>query len=466
MVTMGQWTGRETRLLRHAVRLTVRHFAEDLGVSPRTISKWETAGAARTPRPELQAALDTLLARATDQERERFEQVCRPELIAAPPVEVALPGTVVDVRGSESATPDGATVCLPLVVDGQAVLAPLDAKMLAGIGLGALLGRAAAPRPAPIMTALTPDEHERLAIAQQNPRRYFDASAVAALRRQLDACKADDQAMGPADTLPVVLSLLGFIDEQARDVTPEIRCLLLSLGARGAEFAGWLYRDLRDLPRAESWYDRATAWAQEAGDLPVQGYILLKKSQMAYDERDALRVVTLGRAAQEGPWRMPAKVRAEVCQQSARGMAMTGASLDAVRSKLDEALEFLDQSTDEDDESAHLATHYSAAQLRLQTASCYMEAGQPLMAAELYGEVLAADGLEARDQGYFLARRAHSLALAGQPDDAAAVGLDAHRLADATRSARTRRELSRTVEVLTPWRNRPGPRELREALTG
>jgi DNA-binding transcriptional regulator YiaG len=56
MATMGRWTGRETRFLRHALRLTVRDFAEDLGVSPRTVSKWETAGAGRIPRPELQAA--------------------------------------------------------------------------------------------------------------------------------------------------------------------------------------------------------------------------------------------------------------------------------------------------------------------------------------------------------------------------------------------------------------------------
>lgn len=77
MVTMGQWTGRETRLLRHALRLTVRDFAEDLGVSPRTVSKWETAGTHRTPRPELQAALDTLLTRATEEPQTRFTDALR-----------------------------------------------------------------------------------------------------------------------------------------------------------------------------------------------------------------------------------------------------------------------------------------------------------------------------------------------------------------------------------------------------
>lgn len=73
MATVNQWSGRESRMLRQALRLTVRDFAEELGVSPRTVSKWEAGGAAHVPRPELQAALDTALSRATEEQRARFE---------------------------------------------------------------------------------------------------------------------------------------------------------------------------------------------------------------------------------------------------------------------------------------------------------------------------------------------------------------------------------------------------------
>ena len=72
MATIDQWSGLETRILRQALRLTVRDFAEDLGISPRTVSKWEAAGVDRVPRPELQRALDTLLARASDDDHQRF----------------------------------------------------------------------------------------------------------------------------------------------------------------------------------------------------------------------------------------------------------------------------------------------------------------------------------------------------------------------------------------------------------
>ena len=83
MITVNRWSGRETRLLRHALRLTVRDFAEDLGVSPRIFSKWEAGGAAHEPRPELQRALDTTLARASEEERSRFAEVVTQTRLAA-----------------------------------------------------------------------------------------------------------------------------------------------------------------------------------------------------------------------------------------------------------------------------------------------------------------------------------------------------------------------------------------------
>ena len=45
------WTGREARALRAALRLSVRAFAEHLGVAARTVSKWEQLGQATHPAP-------------------------------------------------------------------------------------------------------------------------------------------------------------------------------------------------------------------------------------------------------------------------------------------------------------------------------------------------------------------------------------------------------------------------------
>ncbi|MFI0711237.1 helix-turn-helix domain-containing protein [Streptomyces inhibens] len=69
-----RWSGREARMLREAKRMSVRDFAEYLGVSPRGVSKWEAGGELYFPRSASQAVLDTALARASGEEKARFAE--------------------------------------------------------------------------------------------------------------------------------------------------------------------------------------------------------------------------------------------------------------------------------------------------------------------------------------------------------------------------------------------------------
>lgn len=312
---------------------------------------------------------------------------------------------------------------------------------------------------------LDPDEQRHLAAAFADARRYLDHSVVTYFQRQLDTCENDDGAYGPTKTLPVVLGVLGAIEQSVREVRLDVLPPLLSVGARGAEFAGWLFRDLHNPERAAWWYSRGTEWAQEAGDTAIQGYIMLGKSQMAYDERDARRVLTLAQAAQYGPYQLPRHIRAAVTQLEARGLAMVGESMSTIERKLDDARLLLAGVTPDDDPDDYLSSYCNEGILTLRNASCYIEAGKPRRAASLYQQVLSTDVLSHRDRGYFLARLAFSLALAGEPDDAATAGLEAAQIATATLSQRTKRELMRSLVTLKPWHSRPGPRALREAVT-
>lgn len=72
MTTVHRWTGRETRALRQALRMSVRAFSAHLGVAERTVSKWEAGQDGVRPRPEMQAALDTTLSKADAEARDRF----------------------------------------------------------------------------------------------------------------------------------------------------------------------------------------------------------------------------------------------------------------------------------------------------------------------------------------------------------------------------------------------------------
>ncbi|MFJ8230189.1 helix-turn-helix domain-containing protein [Streptomyces sp. NPDC094448] len=74
MVSVQQWTGREAKALRSALRMSTRAFAEHLGVALRTVAKWEKHGADTHPRPDTQAILDTALARADEASHARFEE--------------------------------------------------------------------------------------------------------------------------------------------------------------------------------------------------------------------------------------------------------------------------------------------------------------------------------------------------------------------------------------------------------
>ncbi|WP_369164962.1 XRE family transcriptional regulator [Streptomyces sp. AFD10] len=314
---------------------------------------------------------------------------------------------------------------------------------------------------AAFLSTLNHNKIPRTAGDSDTKRRYTGDASVAYFGEILTKAKGDDGTLGPKETLPMVLGLLDAIDLRAREVKPQIRSEFLSLGAEGAEFAGWLYRDIQQPHAAAFWYDRAMEWAQEADNVSMQGYVLLKKSQMAYDQRDALRVLTLAQAAGHQRWQLPSRVRAEVMQQEALGRAMLGDPLDTVRRKLDAAADLL-ANTPEDAEA--LGAYFNGHTRMIRDAITLTEAGKPSMAVDIFSDALSANAMSYRDTGFFNARRAAALALSGEPDEAARVGAASAAVACEVKSGRTVRVLGDVLHILERWRDRPAVRELRDAL--
>jgi len=424
VTTVDSWSGHRSRLLRQALRLTVREFAEDLGVNPRTISKWESAGSVHCPRPELQAALDTMLGRATYEQRTRFMTSAG---IADHPGPSAPPNRSSDAVDERETT----------------------ATMVPG---------------PPRLPRLTVDQMRQLSQTLDEASHHAEDELVPYFDRQLNACQFQDGSRGPVQALPATLNVIAAIETSARRTSLPMRRQLLCLAARGSKFAGWLYRDAGAFDQATYWYDRAAEWAQEAGSGALQGYVLLRRSQMAYDIRDAIRTLTLAQAAQDGPWQLPIRVRAEVAQQEAIGLAMTGETPVVVARKNDDAHQLLARAVPDDEGSLLLGASFTESTLNLRAAACYAEAGQPARAAELLGAVIAGGTLSRRDEGYFQARRSAALTLGGEPDEAAAVALSSVDTATATNSQRTQRVLDEVAGLLSPWSTRPAVRPLREAV--
>lgn len=342
----------------------------------------------------------------------------------------------------------------PLPDTSEQAMADVQRRTLLSSGVAALM-----------LPALGLEDLKHIAAALEDARRYLDHEVVDYFQQQITNCASDDGARGPRETLPVVLGIIGAIEHHAREVKPDVRRRLVAVGAQSAEFAGWLYRDSATPKLADYWRDRAVEWAQEAGDMPMQGYILLKKSQAAWDNRDAVRMLTLAQAAQDGPWKLPPKVRAEAAQQEARGHAMLGADLAVVERKLDEARALLEDAADTADDESKLSSHYDEALLAMQTAICFTEAGKPLRAVEIYRRELSARAFSRRDYGYFQSLMANTLAAAGEPDEAAQLGKGALGVAASTDSRRTVQELRRLTGRLEPWASRSTVRELSDALS-
>ncbi|WP_186768002.1 helix-turn-helix domain-containing protein [Streptomyces qinzhouensis] len=323
-------------------------------------------------------------------------------------------------------------------------------------------GTTAGPVPVFDLVAL-----EHLTAVAQNARRYSDAELVSHLRSALDATASADIQAGPHHALPTTLGILATINNVVRESTSEIRRELLALGARAAELAAWLHRDVGAPEQATTyWHHQAKEWATLSGDNPMHAYVLLRQAQ-ATDRTDPARMRDLAHAAANGPWKLPPRPRAEALQQEARALALTGASHDDIERTLDRAQNALAQATPPSGQptcTGPLGDGYTTDRLMVQTAICYRESGQYDKAVPLFQQHLARDVFAPRDRAFFTAHLAGSLASAEEPDEAARTASRALVVAAPSRFGQALTELRRTCVLLQPHYERPAVRELYDGM--
>jgi transcriptional regulator with XRE-family HTH domain len=81
MTSVIEWTSREADALRAALRLTNEEFAEQLGVSARSVALWRKGGTGAISL-QVQRLFDTVLESATNSQRERFAQLAGLDKVA------------------------------------------------------------------------------------------------------------------------------------------------------------------------------------------------------------------------------------------------------------------------------------------------------------------------------------------------------------------------------------------------
>jgi hypothetical protein len=312
-----------------------------------------------------------------------------------------------------------------------------------------------------------PDQAERV-FKVINEEHRVDPQVIGYFARMLDEHFTADKMMGPRQLITTALAQVEVLDRLRRSDTPGTNEPFLRLLAQYGEFVGWLHQDAGDTSAARFWSDRASQWAQAAGDYQMVAYMLIRKSNIALLDRDARDVIDLAAAARKVPGAINPRLLALAAQQEARGWALHH-NADRFQTELDAAATLLQEHPDDDDPTAPVYLHsYGPEVLREQSATGYRACGRPDKAVLILEDKIKATGEHLRrDHGHLLAKLANTVVATRdpEPDRAVALGLNSVKAAQATGSARIAQELRDLDHVLTRrWPAIPGRGDLHEAI--
>lgn len=377
MTIVERWTGREAKLLRAALRLSVRDFAARLGVAARTVNTWEERLAGITPLPHMQEVLDTALSRASDEVQARFTAATRK---ATPTPEITQFPTL-PVRGTR----------LPLVVNGRLVLMPFDAVAPACTSPGCATRAFGAAPAAPQISCTGVEGLERLASAARKPSRV-DLVTVEHLELVAQAHRDLYHDLSSAELIAAVTGHLEVITLLLEGFQPlPLRRRLAAIAAETAGHAAWLCHDLGDWHGVEHYYGVVDIATGQAGDPALEAYIrgfrcLVVGSQGQTREALGLAQSAIGIAQRSAT----ATTRAWLAGLEAQALASVG-DRDACCDALRRADTALGQSRREEDPA--WMYEFDHARLLALSGACYGKLGRVAVAERTLREAIGALGL-------------------------------------------------------------------------
>ena len=361
MTTVHRWTGREAKLLREALRLSVRDFAARLGIGVRTVNKWEARQAGITPLPHMQEVLDTALARASDGAEARFAAATR-----------------ADVPERETAQPPGQAVqvaMLPVVVNGRLMFTPVDADALAV---------------APLVSHADVEPLERLASAARQSSRV-DPVVVEHLELVTQTHRSLYHELSSVELIPAVTGHLQVTTLLLRGTQPlPLRRRLAAIAGKTAGHAAWLFHDLGDQYSTAHYYAVVDVAAREAGDVALGAYVTGFRSLVMGGQEQARGALGLAQDAVEMAQRSAtATTRAWLAGLEAQALASVGDRMPCLEA-LRRADTALGQARREEDPA--WMYEFDHARLLAVSGACYGQLGKTVAAEQTLREALEALG--------------------------------------------------------------------------
>ncbi|MGH3943048.1 MAG: hypothetical protein ACRDTG_31380 [Pseudonocardiaceae bacterium] len=375
MTVVGRWTGREAKLLRVALRLSIRDFAAQLGVAARTVNTWEERLADITPLPHMQEVLDTALSRASDEVKARFTATTR--AIAPEPETTEL---TAPIRGA----------LLPLMINGRLVWMPFDAARLACTSTGCIEKICDAAEAAPLDGCAGGESLERFASANRRPSRV-DLVTVERLERGTQVHRDLYHQLSSAELIAAVTGHLEVVTLLLGGTQPlPLRHRLAAIAAETAGHAAWLCHDLGDRRSAEHYYGVADIAVGEAGNPALDAYIRGFRSLVAGSQGQMREALGLAQSAVELARRSAtATTKAWLAGLEAQALACVGdrkACSDALR-RADTAL---GQARCEEDPA--WMYEFDHARLLALSGACYGQLGRVSAAERVLREAMVALG--------------------------------------------------------------------------
>ncbi|QGV78533.1 helix-turn-helix domain-containing protein [Streptomyces ficellus] len=254
--------------------------------------------------------------------------------------------------------------------------------------------------------------------------------------------------VGPRFLVPAVQSQVPLIEELCKEASGPLREDVVRVGARYAEFLGWLHQDTGDSELAMLWTNRALDYASELDDPVLSAYVFQRRSNIAAEAGQAGYAIGLANAALKQARKLPNQVQAVALRARANSHALLGQADDCARA-LDEARAIADKGEGDSD---GLAGYCSVAYVEMEAANCAIQLQRPHEAVETLETSLTHWPAEQqRDRGLCLARLATAYAQLEDVEGAYNAASQAVAIAQTTGSARILAELGRLQSHLTPW---------------
>jgi tetratricopeptide (TPR) repeat protein len=274
---------------------------------------------------------------------------------------------------------------------------------------------------------------------------HTESALADSLLKTLDLYSGMDNLAGPQPLVNIAPQQLRFVEDLLSNARGKDRKQLLRVGARYAEFAGWIYQDTGALNSAMQMSSIALDFAQEAEDEALISYILMRRSNIATDAKRPELALKLANAALDKANDLPPRYRAVALRQRAHAYAQLDKSGECA-STLELALKCAERSVDSDND---LAQYCTPEYVEMEAAHCWIELQQADKAIDTLQHSLEGWKPEfRRDLGLCLARLAVAHASSDQIENALIVADRALEIARETKSFRTADQLARIPGIL------------------